>query len=171
MADIVTGTVTGLVDQTALYAELANIRHEESDDSSAVKESVKEAGWKTLDRVTQATDRITDQSTAYFVAGQNINFSNATALASLKASTDANFVGTQAAIALEAAKNATATALGQSTILQAIVADGNNTRALINSQTIDELRNKLLHQECQGHRGHREGTFEFAAPVSARVPM
>ena len=85
-------------------------------------------------------DRTSANDTAYFIAGQNINFQNATALAALKSSTDANFNQTLAAIQLAAAnttaaatlageKTASAAALGQALIGQQIVQDGNTTRA------------------------------------------
>ena len=197
MADIVTGTVTGQVDTSGLVrgqsdirreqeAIGSDIRREQSKEASDTNAYVRETGWKVNDNVTASTDRVVAQDTAYFIAGQSQNFSNATALAALKASTDASFAQTLAAIQLSSSqttaaaqlageKTASAAALGQALIGQQIVQDGMMTRALINQQTIDELRFKALnHGHGHGH-GHREccneGTVSYGPPVSATYPV
>jgi hypothetical protein len=238
MADIVTGTVTGQLDDTANLqgqadirregvqsesqvrrdvlvsasdirreqAEIgSNVRRENAKEASDVIDAVKTSAWTNSDRTGSEADRVVAQDTAYFIAGQSQNFANATALAALKAGTDMQFANTlaaiqavgltgQAATALEGAKTAAAAALagekaaaaaalGQALLGQQIVADGNATRALINSQKVDDLRNALLAErfehghrghrdECYGHRGHREeGTVTYGPPVSATYPV
>jgi hypothetical protein len=206
MADIVTGTVTGQVDVSQLLMGQADIRREQESigsdirrdtaaEAGAVVDAVKTSGWANSDRTGSEADRIVAQDTAYFIAGQSQNFSNATALAALTASTNSNFNQTLAAIqlagqqssaaaALEGAKNAAATALegakvaaavalGQSLMGQQIVQDGMLTRALINSQTIDELRFRNLEHRDHGHHGHegcKEGVFSFGPPLGATYP-
>jgi hypothetical protein len=199
MAEIVTGTVTGQIDQTALLQDHAdirreaafntadirrdqevigsNIRRETAKEASDLKDSVKTSGWANSDRTGTEADRVVAQDTAYFIAGQSQNFANATALAALKAGTDMQFANTLAAInssaqqgqaatalegaknaaatALEGAKAAAATALGQALLGQAIVTDGNATRALLNTLKMEELNRVLAERQAEiiEHRG------------------
>ena len=185
MAEIVTGTVSGQVDVTQLLMGQSDIRREQALEANGVVDAVKTSAWANSDRTGSEADRVVAQDTAYFIAAQAQNFSNATALAALKASTDASFAQTLAAIALSSAqttaaaslageKTASAAALGQALIGQQIVQDGNATRALINSQTVDELRQELLaskfNRNDHGHRGHCEGTVTYGPPVTATYP-
>ena len=176
MADIVTGTVTGQVDETAnlqgqadirrenaqysadgratTLAAASDVRRETAKEASDVTDAVKTAAWANSDRTGTEADRVVAQDTAYFIASQSQNFTNATALAALKAGTDMQFANTlgainqaaqagQAATALEGAKTAAAIALGQALLGQQVVNDGNATRALMNTLKMDEL-NRLL---------------------------
>jgi len=154
MADIVTGTVTGQLDITSLLAGQSDIRRENVVESKDVVDAVKTAGWANSDRTGTEADRVVAQDTAYFIAGQSQNFSNATALAALKASTDAQFAQTLAAIQLAAyqtsaaatlagEKNASAIALGQAMLGKDVVADGASTRALINELKMADLNRQL----------------------------
>ena len=205
MADIVTGTVTGQVDESQLLRGQADqryetamnaadirreqamdagtIRREQAVESAVVSANVKESGWQAINKISDATDRVTDQDTAYFIAGQAVNFQNATALAALTASNNANFNQTFAAIQLAAQQttaaaqlagqvSASAAALAAAQTQHMIVGDGNVTRALINSQTIDELRFRNLdhgHGRDE-HRGCKEGVFSFGPPLGATYP-
>jgi hypothetical protein len=197
MADIVTGTVTGQLDTTSLmqdhadirregsehasdirrdvYGTSADIRRETAKEASDLNDSIKTAGWANSDRTGTEADRVVAQDTAYFIAGQQYAFSNATALAALKASTDQQFAATQAAIALAAqqtsaaatlagSKAEAATALGQALIGQQIVADGNATRALVNGLKMDELNRMLSERnaeivESRGDSRHWQGQY------------
>jgi len=183
MADIVTGTVSGQVDVSTLMSQQADIRREQAIDAGVLTGQIKDASWEGINKTSISTDRVTDQSTAYFIAGQATNFQNATALAALTASTNANFNQTLAAIQLAAtqttaaaqlaaSQNAAATAAAAAATQALVVSDGNATRALINSQTIDALRFANLKHECCDHRrGHREeGTFSFGPPTGAVYP-
>ena len=187
MADIVTGTVTGQVDVSQLLLGQSDIRREQEQIGSDIRrETAKEASDINAN-VVATGDRTSANDTAYFIAGQNINFQNATALAALKSSTDANFNQTLAAIQLAAAnttaaatlageKTASAAALGQALIGQQIVQDGNTTRALINQLNVDNLNRKLIEQnaalvEARGDsRFYKHGwdQSQFAA-VSSQV--
>jgi hypothetical protein len=171
MADLVTGTVTGQLDISELVrdnsdvrreqAEIgANIRRETAKEASDLLDGVKTAGWANSDRTGTEADRVVAQDTAYFIAAQSQNFSNATALAALKAGTDMQFANTlaavnasaqagQAATALEGAKNAAAVALGQALISQAIVNDGSATRALLNTLKMEELNRTLAERQAE----------------------
>ena len=195
MADIVTGTVSGQVDVTQLLMGQSDIRREQAGQSADIRreaameagatvDAVKTSAWANSDRTGMEADRVVAQDTAYFIAGQSQNFSNATALAALTATTNSNFNQTLAAIqlaasqtsaaaTLAAAQSQAANALGQALIGQQIVADGNSTRALINSQTIDELRFKNLEHRDHGHHGNhccKEGVFSFGPPTGATYP-
>jgi len=183
MADIVTGTVSGQVDVTQLLMGQADIRREQAVESAVVSANVKESGWQNLNKTAEVSDRITDQDTAYFIAGQAVNFQNATALAALTASSNANFNQTLAAIQLAATQTAAAATLAGSQAASAsalaaaqtqalVVADGNSTRALINSQTIDELRfREIGHRGRGGHCEKEEGTLTYGPPTSATYPV
>jgi len=209
MADIVTGTVTGQLDNTALHQDHADIRREAAFQSGDVKhsvyqtssdirretakeasdiiDSVKTAGWANSDRTGTEADRVVAQDTAYFIAGQSQNFSNATALAALKAATDANFNQTLAAIQLAATQTAAAatlagskaeaaSALGQSLIGQQIVQDGNATRALMNGLKMDELNRMLaernaeiVENRCDGRYWHGQYSNSQQANLVSQV--
>jgi hypothetical protein len=196
MADIVTGTVTGLVDMSQVLHGQSDIRRETAEESSdARREVAKEASdtrvdvnrgaWGVSSDVANSADRIVAQDTAYFIAGQSQNFSNATALAALTSSTNANFNATLAAIQLAASQTtaastlagqvaSAASALAAAQTQHMIVDDGNTTRALINSQTIDELRFRNIKGECcdKNHRGEKsEGTLTYGPAVSATYPV
>ncbi len=171
MADIVTGTVTGQVDVSQLLMSQSDIRREQEQigsdirretakEASDVTDAIKTAGWANSDRTGTEADRVVAQDTAYFIASQSQNYSNATALAALKASTDANFNQTLAAIQLAATQTAaaatlagskaeSANALGQALIGQQIVQDGNATRALLNTLTMDQLNRKLVERNAE----------------------
>jgi hypothetical protein len=171
MADIVTGTVTGQLDTTDLLrlggdirreqeAIGSTIRRETAKEASDLQDTVKTAGWANSDRTGTEADRVVAQDTAYFIAQQQYAFNNATAVAALKAGTDMQFANTlaainsaaltgQAATALEGAKTAAAAALGQALIGQQIVADGEKTRALVNSLKFDELNRMLVERNAE----------------------
>lgn len=198
MADIVTGTVTGQVDQSQLLmgqaairqeqaAFTADIRRDTASEAGAIVDAVKTSGWTNAETTVSNADRIVAQDTAYFIAGQAQNFSNATALAGMTATTNASFAQTLAAIQLASSQGTAATNLaasqtqtdlarGQVLLTQAIMTDGNATRALINQQTIDELRfSNLRHYDHHGHHGchheRAEGVLNYGPPVSATYPV
>ena len=171
MAELVTGTVTGQIDMSSVLKAEADIRREAVVEGSHTRETVKDAGWENLNKTAQVGDRITDQSTAYFIASQQIGFSNATALASLTAATNANFNATLASIQLSEARAAAATALAAAATQALVTADGSNTRALMNANIIDELRFKNLKHENR-HCGceREEGRLHYGPAVSADYP-
>jgi hypothetical protein len=152
---------------------------------AGIVDQVKSAGWANSDRTGTEADRVVGQGTAYFIAEQQYAFNNATAVAALKAGTDMQFANTlsainsaaqmgQAATALEGAKSAAAAALGQALIGQQIVADGNNTRALINELKMEQLNRELIERnaalvEARGDCRYWQGGYnqsQFAAVTS-----
>ena len=170
MAAITTGTVTGDVDITALLKDHSDIRQEVAKEGRETVDAVKTAGWHNSDRTGTEADRIVNQATQNFIAGQQYAFDNARDVAALKASTDMQFAGLinevktqgalgQAASALESAKVAAAVALGQAKIEQTVMSDGNATRALINELKMDQLNRELIERNAAlvEHRG--EGRF------------
>jgi hypothetical protein len=209
MADIVTGTVTGQLDISEILrsqgdirqeAEVigAAIRRETAKEASDLNDSVKTAGWANSDRTGTEADRIVAQDTAYFIAGQQINFSNATALAALKAGTDSNFnqtlsaiqlaaaqatassqlagEKTAAAVALAGATSSAATQLAQALLGQQIVQDGNATRALINTLKMEELNrllvernSEIIENRCDGRYWQGQYTNSQQANLASQV--
>lgn len=229
MADIVTGTVTGQLDNSALHQDHADIRRENAQseahvrrdvhatssdarreaaeigsdirretakEASDVIDVVKTAGWANADRTGTEADRIVQQDTAYFIAGQQYAFQNAAATAALKASTDLQFASllnsistqgalgqaatalegakTAAAVALAGEKQAAAAALAQALIGQQIVQDGASTRALINELKMEQLNRELIERnsalvEARCDARHWQGGYnnsQFAAVTS-----
>lgn len=181
MADIVTGTVTGQVDVSQLLIGQSDIRREQEQIGADVRrETAKEAGdltdavktaaWANSDRTGTEADRVVAQDTAYFIAGQSQNFANATSLASLKASQDAQFNQTLSAIQLAAQQTAAAatlagskaeaaSALGQALIGQQIVQDGNSTRALVNELKMAELNRMLVERNAEIVESRCDGRY------------
>jgi hypothetical protein len=162
MADIVTGTVTGQLDTSDLVRDHAdirreqeaigsNIRREQAKEASDLTDVVKTSAWMNSDRTGTEADRVVAQETAYFIAQQNINFSNATALAALKASTDAQFSATQANIQLAAKDNATATALAAASTQMMVAQEASKGRELAEKNVIDDLRQRLDHEYRRAH--------------------
>lgn len=162
MGDIVTGTVTGQVDESAVLRDVGTVRRELAIDNGDIRTEIKDG-----------TNTIKDQSTAFFVASQNTNFQNATALAALTAATNAQFTATQTAIQLAAANNAAAVALSQSNLSALVAAEGEKTRSLLQATKIEDLRfENLKHSHDRNDRhGHRcEGKLMYGPPVSAEYP-
>lgn len=174
----------------------SDIRRDVLKEASDTNMNVKTAGWQVSDRVGTEADRVVAQDTAYFIAGQQYDFQNAAALASLTAATNANFLRTQsdiensvqrsiaatqlagekqaAAVALAGEKQASATALAQALLGQQIVQDGNSTRALINELKMDQLNREMIERNtaltcCNNDRNywmHSANNAQFAAVTS-----
>jgi hypothetical protein len=223
MADIVTGTVTGQVDNTALLQDNADIRRENAQYSSDIRrETAKEAndlqlenmkgfdrvnadvlrsGWANTDATKDARFEIADriaqtsamdsaQGTAFYISAQKNATDAATALAGLTALQAANTAAIQrevasngdrvaAANALEAAKNAAATIVGQLQLTGVVRDEGDRTRALINDLKYHDLsralveRNAELVEEREGRRHWRDsaGQNQFGAQFAQLQSM
>ncbi len=157
MADIVTGTVTGQVDESGVLRDIGTVRRELAVDNGVIRTEIKDG-----------TTTVKDQSTAFFVASQNINFQNATALAALTAASNAQFNATQTAIQLAASSNAAAIALAQSNTAALVAAEGEKTRALFQATKIEDLRFENLKRDHHGHRC--EGKLTYGPPTGATYP-
>jgi hypothetical protein len=162
MADIVTGTVTGQLDTSDLVRDHAdirreqeaigsNIRRETAKEASDITDTVKTSAWMNSDRTGSEADRVVQQGTAYFIAQQQNDFSNATALAALKANSDLNFQATQAAIGLAAEKNAAATALAAAATQMLVTQEAVKGREMAEKNVIDDLRQRLDHEYRRAH--------------------
>jgi hypothetical protein len=169
MADIVTGTVTGQVDVSGLVRDHAdirreqeaigsNIRRETAKEASDLTDVVKTSAWANSDRTGTEADRVTNQASQYFIAGQQYAFTNATELAALKSSTDLNFQATQQAIQLAAEKNAAATALAAAATQLLVVQESVKGREMQERNVIDDLRHKLDHEFRRAH-GYETGFY------------
>lgn len=130
-------------------------------------DSIKDARYDISTRIHESTKAMTDQSTAYFIAGMQNDHSSARDVAALKATTDLGFqkiagdiltqgaLG-QAASALESAKVAAAIALGQAQLSKEIFADGQKTRDLVNDLKYHDLNRHLIERNAElvEERGH-----------------
>lgn len=153
---------------------LADIRREIAKEGSDTNANVKSAGWQVGDRVGTEADRIVQQDTAYFIAGQAQQFSNAVALAALKASTDANFNQTLAAIQLAGVQNAAATALASANLTTLTAREAADTRTHISALKMTDLNRELQERnqelvECRSDARVWErnyGQSQFAALTS-----
>jgi len=161
MSEIVTGTVTGQVNDGPILRDIGTVRRE-----AAINEGV------TSMNIKDGTDTVKDQAVAFFVATQNNAFQTATALAALTASTNAAFTATQVAIELAQANNAAATALASSATNSLITAEATKISNLIRDQKIEDLRFAALKRDHDGgHRGCgcKGPKFTFGPPLSATV--
>lgn len=171
------------VDTYTLASQHCDIRREAAEHTSeiikeGVKESfeirgdVKDSRYDVLKEVDRQADRLDNQATQFYIAGQANANESARDLAGLKTLTDANasrfsveialsIEKTSAAAALAAEKIASAVALGQSTISKEIFYDGQKTRDLINDLKYHDLnralveRNAELVEEREGRRHWR----------------
>jgi hypothetical protein len=162
MADIVTGTVTGQVNLGEVLRDVGTVRRELAVDTGVTGMNIKDG-----------TDTVKDQSVAFYIAAQQTNFQNATALAALTAGTNAQFTATQTAIELAQASNAAATALATAATQSSVAAEGEKTRALILQQKIEDLRfRELRHDRGDNHRHNCGDTkFSFGPPLGATVKV
>ena len=140
-------------------------------ESFAARGDIKDTRYDIASRIEQGTDRVTDQSTQYYIASaQNANEA-ARDLAGLKVLTDANTsrisaelsLGIEkaaaatalesakvgAAVALESARLGTAVALGQATLSKEIFADGQKTRDLMNDLKYHDLNRGLIERNAE----------------------
>ena len=162
MAEIVTGTVTGQVNIGEVFRDIGTVRREVENGVSTVSMNVKDG-----------TDTVKDQAVAFYIAAQQTNFQNATALAALTAGTNAQFTATQTAIELAQAGNAAATALATAATQASVAAEGEKTRALIMQQKIEDLRFRDLRRDRD--EGHGKccppSHLNFGPPTGAVVPV
>jgi len=175
MSEIVTGTVTGQVNDGPVLREIASGRRENAVYSADMRRELAVDTGVTGMNIKDGTDTVKDQSVAFYIAAQQTNFQNATALAALTAGTNAQFAATQVAIELAQANNAAATALASSATQALVAADGEKTRSLILQQKIEDLRfQELKHDRHEGGRGHRgcgDTKFNFGPPLGAVVAV
>jgi hypothetical protein len=171
MAEIVTGTTTGFMNTETLQRDHADIRKEGVENTAAVRLAVmqegqdnmaatKDARHDIITEVDRQGDRVTDLSTAYYIAGQQNATDAARDIASLKTLTDANaqrmsvemalgIEKSAAASALAAEKIGSAVALGQSILSKEIFHDGQRTRDLINDLKYHDLNRALVERNTE----------------------
>jgi hypothetical protein len=155
MADIVTGTVSGIVDTSGLVRDLADIRRETALEAGDVRRDVVKEAYHVADVVNSASNVGQRDASNYYIAEAAAATQTAKEIARsqawVEAKVDANFAATtgqinlSTAIAtgvtqLEAAKTLGALSL-QHAIMQAQIAqEASATRHLIQANRIDELR-------------------------------
>lgn len=153
--------------------QAGDIRYAVSGQAANTNDIVKTAAWNVSDRVGTEADRIVGQGTAFFIAQQQNDYQAATALSALKANADlvsqrisleiaASARDAIAASQLEAAKIASAIALGQATLERTLMLDGATTRELMNRQKYDDLSRGLIERnqelvECRGDSRYWQG--------------
>lgn len=129
MADIVTGTVTGMVDVSDVIQDIADVRHETAEDACRTNENITRTGWHVSDVSAREADRLSSQASFYAMQQSNRDF----------------------AAVIDNTKSHAATQL-------LIAQDGEKTRSLINQTTIDELRARLACCCVRDHsRGNGNG--------------
>lgn len=193
----------------ALSAQHADIRREQAvgfgDNRYAIAASSEDTnrdvlttGYHTQVKIDESADKIQQQATDFFIAGQTRDFESARDIAALKAQQDLSsqkisteiLLSTErgaTAAALESAKVATAVALGQATlskevaeskydISKQIAYENEKTRDLVNSLKNDELNRLLIERNTDinnlrgDYWGVRDGLLnsQFAA-LSSQV--
>lgn len=167
----------------------ADVRHDIATEAHRVNSDVKDGQWRTTNELLRASnetnktidsdaDRITQQNTDFFIAGQQRAYDTAAQLAALKASTVMGLQNLQfniqsnadraiAASALESAKLGASVLLGQAQIERTIYQDGNETRKLVNDIERGNLERKLIERttEVHAHRGdasHWRGQYDHS---------
>jgi L-amino acid N-acyltransferase YncA len=171
MSDIVTGTVSGMVDTSTLTRDIADVRRETALESGNIRRDVALESH----RVSEEASR---DASNFFIAETAAANQTAKEQAYATASTDAKVIAgfasvskeasLQAAIAqvaasLESSKVASAIALGQHNLSTQIAAEGNATRALLQATEIANLRStaterysKLIELEADRKHSDRE---------------
>jgi hypothetical protein len=180
MAEIVTGTVTGIVDTSGLTRDIADVRRETALEAGDIRRDVANEGRHTSDVVNSASNVGQRDASSFFIAEQLSATQTAKEIARSQAWTeakiDANFQATTGQInlasavtsgvtQLEAAKLQGAMALQHGVLTLQIAQDGATTRALINGARIDELRDVAANRytkivELEGDRKHCDRDYD-----------
>jgi hypothetical protein len=175
MADIVTGTVTGMVDTSALVRDIADVRRETALEAGDVRKDIQAESHRVSEEASRDASNFYIANTA--AATQNAKES-ARSQAWTEAKVDANFQATTGQInlstaiatgvtALEAAKLNGAMALQHAVMSLQIANEATATRALLNANLIDELREKAEERytkivELEGDRRHCERSAQLS---------
>lgn len=173
MADIVTGTVSGMVDVSGLVRDAADIRRETALEAGDVRRDIQAESH----RVSEEASR---DASNYFVAETLAATQSAKEIARSQAWTeakvDAGFAKVagdtalasqivQGSVALESERTRGAMALQHGIIALQIAQDGNATRAMLQAQLIDQLRNTSTERytkiiEMEGDRKHCDRDYD-----------
>lgn len=165
MAEIVTGTVTGIVDTAALVRDHSDIRCD-----------ISNAAHHVNDAISAASNLGQRDASAYYIAETQASTQTAKEIARSQAWTeakvDAGFIKVagdtalasqvvQGHIAIEAERTRGAMALQHGVLTLQIATDGNATRALMQANVIADLREKAEERhaeilELRGHNRHLE---------------
>ena len=167
MADVYTGTATGFVNNypETTTAALSDIRLEQMKQSSDVLDAIKDARHELLDSTGSDTDRITDRVNAldsktgdrFFDVGRDTQDIRAQIISAQQAMV-AGFMGAAKDAEINALKTQVELAKQSTYLSDKIDADGEKTRALVNSLKEQDLnrmlieRNTLLSEERFGRR-------------------
>lgn len=168
MADIVTGTVTGMVDTSALVRDTADIRRETALEAGDIRRDVAKEAHDLSDEVRSSSYQLhrdldssataaASDAVKYFIASTQAATQSAkeaaTAAAFNEAKIESGFIKSagdaalatqimQGSIGLEAERTRGAMALQHGVLTLQIAQDGNATRALIQANEIASLRDK-----------------------------
>src|ERR1035437_8958150 len=155
MADIITGTVSGMVDTSQLVRDTANLRRETALEAGDIRRDVVKESRHVSDGVNVASNVGQRDASNYYIA--ETAASNQTAKEAAKerawieAGMNAGFVKSAGDIALsaaiingnvalEAAKSNGVNSLAHAALALQIAQEANSTRALMQANRIDELR-------------------------------
>lgn len=179
MADIITGTVSGMVDTSNLVRDTADLRREVALETGDVRREVVKEGRHTSDVVNAASVVGQRDASSYYIAETAAATQNAKEVARSQAWTeakiDANYQATTGQInlstaintgitQLEASKLQSSTALGHAALALQIANDGAATRSLMQHNQIDDLNRGMLERnalivELQGDRRDCERNY------------
>lgn len=164
MADIVTGTVTGLVDTSFLQSEHSDIRMEQAAQAASsayqsatqhggIVDAVKTAGWHNSDRTSTEADRLAAQGHAEFIATSERDYNSSMMIARDTADLRAQVIQaidtTKLATELNALKSIIEGQKNTTYLSDKISLDGEKTRGLINDLKYHDLNRALVERNAE----------------------
>ena len=152
---------------TNIAASAGNTRYDIADKACEVNSHTSAVGWTVGARLEDASTRIADQGTQYFIAAQQQRYAEAVELAAFRAETEKSFEQVNDNIA-------SATKIAALETQKVVIDDGAATRALINQLKTDELNRLLIERNtdlsCCRNDYHRASdgivNAQYAALVS-----
>jgi hypothetical protein len=180
MSEIVTGTVSGLVDTSGITRDIADVRRETALEAGDIRYTVASKANHTTDVVNAASNVGQRDASNYFIAETLAQTQTAKEIARSQAWTEAKIdagftkVAGDTALAtaitngvtqLESARAQGANALQHAVLALQISNEGNTTRALMNATRIDQLRDQSGERytkivELEGDRKHCDRDYD-----------
>lgn len=152
---------------TNIAASAGNTRYDIADKACEINGHTSAVGWTVGARLEDASTRIADQGTQYFIAAQQQRYAEAIELAAFRAETEKSFDMVNDNIA-------SATKIAALETQKVVIDDGQVTRGLINQLKNDELNRLLIERNtdltCCRNDYHRANdgiaNAQYAAIVS-----
>jgi len=180
MAEIVTGTVTGIVDTSGITRDIADVRRETALESGDVRRDIAADGRHTSDIINAASSAAARDASAFYIADVATQNQFATASARSQAWTeakvDAGFIKVdsdtalasqivQGQIALQAEVTRGAMALQHGVLTLQVAEQAAMTRSMLQANEIANLRSKSEERytklvELEGDRKHCDRDYQ-----------